>query len=99
MHAEFLLDKSGQPKLYLYDKQMKPLDGSNLEARVTIKGHGGAEETRTLKFSKDAKDGPLFTGDPIKGLTDWDTAVASVKLKDGWKHVRFSHHSDGKGGH
>jgi hypothetical protein len=99
MHAEFLLDKSGQPKLYLYDKAIKPLERSDLEARLTIKGHGGAEHTQSLKFSNDAKEGPLFKGEPIKGLTDWDTAVVSVKLKDTWTHIRFSHHSDGKAGH
>lgn len=92
MHAEFLLDKNGQPKLYLYDKAMKPLERSDLEARLTIKGHGGAEQARALKFSKDAKEGPLFKGEPIKGLTDWDTAVVSLKLKDQWHHIRFSHH-------
>lgn len=99
MHVEFLIDKSGQPKLYLYDKSMKPLERSYLEAKLTVKGHGGAQETRVLKFSKDAKEGPLFKGEPIKGLTDWDTAVVSVKLKDTWTHIRFSHHSDGKAGH
>jgi len=92
MHAEFLLDKTGQPKLYLYDKSMKPLDRADLEAKLTVKGHGGAQETRVLKFSKDAKGGPLFTGEAIKGLSDWDTAVVSLKMKDGWKHIRFSHH-------
>jgi hypothetical protein len=92
MHAEFLLDKSGQPKLYLYDSAMKPLERSDLEARLTIKGHGGAEHTRDLKLSKDAKDGPLFTGEPVKGLSDWDTTVVSLKIKDRWTHFRFSHH-------
>ena len=92
MHLEFLLDKNGEPKLFLYDKAMKPLERSDLEARLTIKGHGGAEHTQALKFSKDAKEGAVFKGEPIKGLTDWDTAVVSVKIKDGWKHVRFSHH-------
>ena len=92
MHAEFLLDKSGVPKLYLYDKAMKPLERSDLQARLAIKGHGGAEHTRALKFSKDGQEGPLFKGEPVKGLTDWDTAVVSIKAKDGWKHVRFSHH-------
>ena len=92
MHAEFLLDKSGVPKLYLYDKAMKPLQRSDLEARLAIKGHGGAEHTRALNFSKDAQESPLFTGEPIKDLMDWDTAVVSIKAKDGWKHVRFSHH-------
>ena len=99
MHAEFLIDKSGQPKLYLYDKSMKPLERSDLEAKLTVKGHGGSQETRVLKFSKEAKEGPLFKGDPIKGMTDWDTAVVSLKLKDSWTHIRFSHHSDGKAGH
>jgi len=92
MHAELLLDKSGQPKLYLYDQAMKPLNPEELSARLTIKGHGGLEHTRDLKLSKDAKEGPLFTGERIKGLSDWDTAVVSVKFKDGWKHIRFSHH-------
>ncbi len=92
MHLEFLLDKNGEPKLFLYDKTMNPLERSDLEARLTIKGHGGAEHTQALKFSKHAKEGAVFKGEPIKGLTDWDTAVVSVKIKDGWKHVRFSHH-------
>jgi hypothetical protein len=99
MHVEFLIDKSGQPKLYLYDKSMKPLERSDLEAKLMVQGHGGTQETRALKFSKDPKEGPLFKGDPIKGMTDWDTAVVSLKLKDNWTHLRFSHHSDGKGGH
>ena len=92
MHAEFLLDKSGQPKLYLYDQAMKPLNPGELPARLTIKGHGGAEHTRDLKLSKDAKEGPLFTGERINGLNDWDTAVVSLKVKDRWTHFRFSHH-------
>jgi len=99
IHAEFLIDKSGQPKLYLYDKSMKPLERSDLEAKLTVKGHGSSQDTRVLKFSKDAKEGPLFKGEPIKGLKDWDTAVVSLKLKDSWTHIRFSHHSDGKAGH
>jgi hypothetical protein len=32
IHAEFLIDKSGQPKLYLYDKSMKPIERSDAEA-------------------------------------------------------------------
>lgn len=47
MHAEFLLDKSGEPKLFLYDKAMKPLERSDLEARLTIKGTAGPS-TRKL---------------------------------------------------
>ena len=92
MHVEFLIDKSGLPKLYLYDEAMKPLERSNLEAKLTVKEHNGTLHTRALKFSKDAKEGPLFTGEPIKGLKDWDTAVVSLKLKDKWAHIRFSHH-------
>ena len=92
MQVEFLIDKSGQPKLYLYDKAMKPLERSNLETKLTIKDHDSAQHTRVLKFSKDAKEGPFFTGEPIKGIKDWDTAVVSLKTKDQWTHVRFSHH-------
>ena len=92
MQVEFLIDKSGQPKLYLYDRDMKPLERSNLEAKLTVKEHDSAQHTRVLKFSKDAKEGPFFTGEPIKGIKDWDTAVVSLKLKDQWHHVRFSHH-------
>ncbi|MGH7846340.1 MAG: hypothetical protein ACREQW_14375 [Candidatus Binatia bacterium] len=92
MHAEFLLDKSGEPKFYLYDKAMKPLDRGDLEAKLTVKGHGGEQHARELKFSKDPKEGPLFKGEPLKGLKDWDTAVVSLKIKDKWTHFRFSHH-------
>src|SRR5262245_27971009 len=92
MHVEFLIDKSGEPKLYLYDKAMKPLEHSDLQARLTVKGHDGAQHTRDLKFSKDAKEGALFKGEPIKGLTDWERAVVSLKIKDRWTHLRFSHH-------
>src|SRR6266436_7816251 len=97
MHGEFLLDKNGEPKVFLYDKGMKPLERSDLQARLTLKAHDGNQYTRDLKFSKDPKDGALLEGEPIKGLTDWDTAVVSLKMKDGWKHVRFSPHSDGHG--
>ncbi len=66
MHVEFLLDKNGEPKVFLYDKAMKPLERSDLQARLT-------------------------KGEPIKGLTDWEQAVVSLKIKDDWSHVRFSH--------
>src|SRR3972149_7839041 len=92
MQVEFLIDKSGQPKLYLYDKAMKPIERSNLDTKLTVKEHNGGQHTRVLKFSKDAKEGPFFTGEPIKGIKDWDTAVVSLKTKDQWTHVRFSHH-------
>ena len=92
MHFEFLMDKSGQPKLYLYDKTMKPLDRTDLPMKLTVKGHNGEQHGRELKAAKDPKEGVVFKGEPIKGLSDWDTAVVSVKVKDQWHHVRFSHH-------
>lgn len=92
MHAEFLMDKSGQPKFYLYDKAMKPLERADFQARLTIKGHDGAQHDRELKASKDPKEGVVYKGEPIKGVSDWDTAVVSLKIKDGWTHFRFSHH-------
>lgn len=98
VHAEFLIDKSGQPTLYLYDKSMKPLERSDLEPKLTIKGKGqAAEETRVLKFSKDSKDGVVFKGEPLKGTKDWDTAVVSLKLKDSPTDIRFARHSNGHG--
>jgi VCBS repeat-containing protein len=92
MHAEFLLDKSGQPKFYLYDKAMKPLEKTDFQARLTVKGHDGTQHNRELKASKDPKEGVVYKGEPIKGVSDWDTAVVSLKMKDGWTHFRFSHH-------
>ena len=92
MQVEFLIDKSGQPKLYLYDKDMKSLVKTDLQTKLTVKGHDGAQHSRELKASKDPKEGTMYTGEPIKGLKDWDTAVVSMKLKDKWTHVRFSHH-------
>ena len=92
MHAELLIDKSGQPKVYLYDKAMKPLERSDMQAKLTVKSHDGAPHERDLKFSKDPKEGPLLRGETINGLRDWDTAVVSLKLKDSWTHLRFSHH-------
>ena len=92
MHAEFLIDKSGEPKFYLYDKAMKPLKGGDMQAKLTVKGHDGAQHERDLKFVKDPKEGPLFKGEAIKGLKDVDTAVVSLKIKDRWTHFRFSHH-------
>lgn len=71
---------------------MKPLERSDLEAKLTIKGHGEAEHSRDLKGVKDPKEGIVYKGEPIKGLKDWDTAVVSIKVKDRWSHVRFSHH-------
>ena len=97
VHAEFLIDNAGLPKLYIYDKSMKPMERSDAEVKLTVKGHGGAEETRVLKFSKDPKDGPVFKGEPVKGMTDWETAVVSLKLKDKWTDIRFSRQSDGHG--
>lgn len=92
MHVEFLLDKNGEPKLFLYDKAMKPLEKTDLQARLTVKGHDGAQHSRDLKAAKDPKEGTVYKGEPIKGLNDWDSAVVSVKVKDQWTHIRFSHH-------
>lgn len=92
MHVEFLIDKGGQPKLYLYDKAKKPLDRTDLEAKLTIKGHNGEQHNVGLKTSKDPKEGVVLKGEPIKGLSDWDTAVVSLKIRDSWTHLRFSHH-------
>ena len=92
IHIEFLMDKNGEPKLFLYDKAMKPLERSDVQAKLTVKGHDGNQHTRELKFAKDPKAGGLFKGEAIKGLSDWDTAVVSIMVKDGWSHVRFSHH-------
>ena len=92
MHVEFLIDKTGQPKLYLYDKTMKPLEKTDLQTKLTVKAHDGAQHSRELKGSKDPKGGSVYQGEPIKGLKDWDTAVVSVKLKDKWAHIRYSHH-------
>jgi len=92
MHVEFLIDKSGEPKVYLYDKEMKFLDRNDIQVKLTAKEHGGAQHERELKFVKDPKAGARFKGEPIKGSKDWDTAVVSIKIKDAWTHVRFSHH-------
>jgi hypothetical protein len=91
-HAEFRIDKFGRPKLYLYDKAMKPVERSDIQATLTVKTHQGAQHQRDLKFTKDSKEGSVFTGETINGLKDWDTAVVSLKLKDSWTHLRFSHH-------
>ena len=92
MHVEFLIDKNDQPKLYLYDKAMKLLERADLQAKLTVKGHDGVQHGRDLKASRDPKEGVVFKGDSIKGLSDWETAVVSLKIKDSWTHIRFSHH-------
>lgn len=90
--AEFLFDKDGQPKLYLYDQAMKALDRADIPTKLTIKGHDGAQYSRDLKAVKDPKEGIVYKGEPIKALKDWDTAVVSVKMKNRWSHFRYSHH-------
>jgi len=90
--VEFLFDKDGQPKLYLYDGAMKALDRADIATKLTIKGHDGAQYSRDLKAVKDPKEGIVYKGEPIKGLKDWGTAVVSLKIKDRWSHIRFSHH-------
>lgn len=92
MHLEFFIDKTGEPKLYLYDKAMKPLAGMGMEARLTVKGHDGAQVSRSLKPSEDPEEVALYKAEPITGLRDWDAAVVSLKIKDRWRHIRFSHH-------
>ena len=92
MHAELLIDQRGQPKLYLYDKAMKPLGRGDFQARLVVKAQDSSQHTRDLKVTADPKQCTVFRGEPIKGVSDWDTAVASLKLKDRWTHVRFSHH-------
>ena len=92
MHIEFVIDKDGTPKLYLYDKAMKPSARMDLEARLTVKGHDGEQHRRGLRAYRDPKEGVLYTAEPIRGSSDWDTAVVSIKVKDQWHHIRFSHH-------
>jgi hypothetical protein len=92
MHAELLIDKVGQPKVYLFDKAMKPLDRADIQSKLTVKGHGGVQHSRELKAVKDPKEGVVYKGEPINEMTDWDTAVVSLKIKDRWTHIRFSHH-------
>jgi len=92
MHAEFLIDKNGQPKLYLYDKAMKPLGRGDLLVKLTVKGHEAVQHERDLKISGNPRECTLFKGEPVKGLADWDQAAVSLKIKDRWTHIRFSHH-------
>ena len=92
MYIEFVVDKNGTPKLYLYDKAMKRLERMDLEAKLTIKSHDWLQHTRGFMALKDTKEGVLYVGEPIRGLKDWDTAVVSIKVKDQWHHIRFSHH-------
>jgi hypothetical protein len=92
IHAELLIDKFGRPKVFLYDKTMKPLERSDIQAKLTVKTHEGAQYDRDLKFTKDSKEGPILKGETINGLRDWDSAVVSLKLKDSWTHLKFSHH-------
>lgn len=92
LKAEFLIDKDGQPKVYLFDRAMKALDRADIPTKLTIKAHDGARHSRELKGVKDPKEGIVYKGDPIKGLKDWDTAVVSLKIKDSWSHLRYSHH-------
>ena len=49
MHAEFLIDKNGEPRLYLYDKAMKPLGHGDFQAKLTVKAHDGSQHGRDLK--------------------------------------------------
>lgn len=92
MYIEFVVDKLGTPKLYLYDKEMKRLERTDLEVKVVVQGHDWQQHTRGLMASKDPKEGGvLYIGEPIRGSSDWDTAVVSIKVKNLWHHIRFSH--------
>jgi hypothetical protein len=92
MQVEFLVDKNGEPKCYLYDQTMKTLELNAIQLKLTVAGHDGIQHERELRFVKDPRDGPLFKGEPIKGLTHWHTAVVSIKSKNQWSHIRFSNH-------
>jgi len=92
INAEFLLDKDGSPKLYLYDKTMKPLERGDLQVRLMMKGHDGSQHSRSLKVSSNPKENPVYQGKPMKGMSDWELAVVSIKKEGRWLHVRFSHH-------
>jgi len=99
MHAELVIEKSGLVKVYLYDNAMKPLSLGYLQGRLVIKAHDGAEHNKDLKASKEGKEGTMLQGDPLKGLSDWDTVVVSVKVKGQWVHFCFSHPHDAKASH
>lgn len=93
IHAELVIEKSGQPRLYLYDKAMKPLRPEGLlQVRLALKDHKGAQYSQELKPSGNPKEGMAFHGKPIQGLKDWDRAAVSLKIKERWIHLRFSHH-------
>ena len=92
MQVEFLIDKNGEPKFYLYDQAMKALERNDIQAKLTVAGHDGIQHEQDLTFVKDPKEGPLFKGEPIQGLTHWHAAVVSIKSKDRWSHIRFSNH-------
>ncbi len=92
IHVELLIDKGGEPKVYLYDTAMKALVRKNIKVRLAVKGHDGTQHIRDLKPSGSPKQGVVFKGEPIKGLTDWDRAVVSLKIEGRWTHIRFSHH-------
>ncbi len=89
INAEFLLDKDGNPKLYLYDETMKPLERGDLQVRLMMKGHDGSQHSRNLKVSSNPKRNPVYQGELIKGMSDWELAVVSIKKEGRWLHVRF----------
>ena len=92
IHAEFLLDKDGNPKLFLYDKTMKPLKRGDFQVRLMMKGHDGSQHSRSLKVSRKPKESAVYQGEPIKGMADWELVVVSIKKEGRWLHLRFSHH-------
>lgn len=92
IHAEFLLDKDGNPKLHLYNNAMKPLKRGDFQVRLMMKGHDGSQHSRSLKLLANPKGSSVYQGKPIKGIADWELAVVSIKKEGRWLHLRFSHH-------
>ncbi len=79
INAECLLDKDGNPKLYLYEETMKPLERGDLQVRLMMKGHDGSQHSRNLRVSSNPKRNPVYQGELIKGMSDWELAVVSIK--------------------
>ena len=70
INAEFLLDKDGNPKQYLSEETMKPLERGDLQVRLMMKGHDGPQHSRNLKVSSNPKRNPVYRGELIKGMSD-----------------------------
>jgi hypothetical protein len=99
MHLELVVDKNGQPTIYVYDNAMKPLTQGDLQAKLTLKGHGGVQNSQDLQASKDSKGGIVLKGKPMKGAADWESADLNLKTKDRSTDIQFSNQTHGKSGH